>query len=152
MMGAERQEARLDANLRALAEGWTRRPAFLAKYRAADDARYVETLLTNAGLESSEEERAALARSLADGTETRAGALLKVVGDERFVRREEHRAQVLLHFFAYLRRDPDDPPDGNMRGFEHWVKELDRHGGAAGLTDAFANSIEHKEVVARARR
>jgi len=152
MMGADRQEARLDANLRALAEAWTRRPEFVARHRAADDARYVGTLLSNAGLRLDDAERAALVKSLEDGTETRAGALLKVVGDERFVRREEHRAQVLLHFFAYLRRDPDDPPDGNMRGFEHWVKELDSHGGAAGLTAAFADSIEHKEVVARARR
>ncbi|HEX6622527.1 MAG TPA: hypothetical protein VF064_02360, partial [Pyrinomonadaceae bacterium] len=85
----------------------------------------------------------ALVDGLKEGRETRAGVLLKIADDPRLVERESARARVLLHFFAYLRRNPDDPPDTNMNGFNYWVAEVKKHG-ADELANAFAVSLEHR--------
>ena len=69
--------------------------------------------------------------------------------DARLLLREQSRALVLVYFFAYLQRNPDDPPDLNLDGFLHWVKFLEHHG-AADLTTAFSSSIERAKLLERA--
>jgi len=36
----------------------------------------------------------------------------------RLIAREKYRSLLLLHYFGYFRRNPDDPPDGDLRGFQ----------------------------------
>ena len=88
--------------------------------------------------------------ALKDEAEPRAGVLLKIAYDPRLANKEHDRALVLLHFFAYLRRNPDDPPDVNMDGFLHWVGEAKKHD-AAYLTEAFSNSIERQGLSVHSR-
>ena len=35
-----------------------------------------------------------------------------------------HSAFVLVQYFGYLRRNPDDPPDGNFAGYDFWLNKL----------------------------
>jgi hypothetical protein len=142
-IGFEEQDKQVQDNLNSFAAALTLRPEFKQRYDALDDAQYVERLLANAGLSFGEDERAALIDDLKQKRQTRAEVLLKIAGDPRFVEREHDRSFVLLHFFAYLRRNPDDPPDRNMNGFNYWMAEVKKHGGDD-LAKAFSASIERK--------
>ena len=54
-------------------------------------------------------------------------------------------AWVLVHYFAYLRRNPDDPPDNAMNGYEYWLANLKRTHDYAGLSRAFLESMEYQD-------
>ena len=61
----------------------------------------------------------------------------RIESDE--MRRLGNRSFVILHYFGYLRRDPD----GN--GVDGWTKMLDRSGDAARVTEGFINSLEYRQ-------
>jgi hypothetical protein len=151
IMGVDEQDSLAEANLERLGEAWTHRARFASAHGGLSDADYVTHLLRNAHLEVDAAERAALVERLENRSETRADVLVRIATDEQVMRREENRALVLMHFFAYLRRNPDDPPDGNLDGFLHWLREIEKHGNLAMLSEAFANSIERRELVERSR-
>ena len=88
-----------------------------------------------------EENRRALAYDLAGGDEPRRDALLRAADDTRLYAREYDSAYVLTHFFAYLGRDPSDPPDG---GFDFWLHILRRTHDYRSLSRAFLESDEYK--------
>jgi hypothetical protein len=50
-----------------------------------------------------------------------------------------NRCFVILHYFGYLRRDPD------ARGVNSWTDALDRSGDAAQVTEGFINSLEYRQ-------
>ncbi|MCA1635824.1 MAG: hypothetical protein LC802_19575 [Acidobacteria bacterium] len=144
-VGFEEETRQFQEGLRKFTEAMVNGSAFRQKYGGLDDAQYVERLLANAGLAVGAEERDALTGDLKEGRETRTSVLLKIAYDPRLANQERDRALVLLHFFAYLRRNPGDPPDANMDGFLHWVGEAKKHD-AAYLTEAFSNSIERQAL------
>ena len=79
-----------------------------------------------------------IAAELEAGEETRAGALLRVVGDEEFARAERDPSFVLLHYFAFLERDPD------AGGYEAWLRALAADADRQAFTRAFTGSIEYQ--------
>ncbi|HEX8148741.1 MAG TPA: hypothetical protein VF591_16280 [Pyrinomonadaceae bacterium] len=135
-----------EGRLGALARDWERREEFRALFGEPDDARFAARLYENAGVEADAAERAALADALSSRTETRAGALLKVAADPRLEQRERQRALLLLHYFAFLRRSPDDPPDRNLEGFDFWLSNLERNNDPDKIALAFRDSIEYKAM------
>jgi hypothetical protein len=92
-----------------------------------------------------EENRVALAEELATGDESRRVALLRAADDLRFDAREYDAAYVLTHFFAYLGRDPGDPPDQGTSGFDFWLHILERTHDYRSLSRAFLESEEYKQ-------
>jgi hypothetical protein len=142
------EEAQRDfqGRLAALARDWERRAEFRELFGEADDARFAARLYENAGLGADPPERAALAEALSSRAETRAGALLKVAADPRLEERGRHRELLLLHYFAFLRRNPDDPPDHNLEGFDFWLSNLERNGDPDKIALAFRDSIEYKAM------
>ena len=94
-------------------------------------------------------ERASLADGLASGRRTRAGVLLKIANDPRFVEKERHRSFLLLHYFGYLRRDPGDPPEHGLDGFNFWLAVLERTGDERAIASAFLDSEEYKHYGGR---
>jgi hypothetical protein len=141
--GAEEAEQKqtLEANLRAAAEAVNTRVD--AANGRLEDAQYVARLLSNAGLGEDASLRETLTAALASNEETRAGVLLRVAADTRFAEREQNRSLVLLHYFGYFRRDPGDPPDRDMTGFDFWLKDLERNRDPGKLPLAFKDSIEY---------
>ncbi|HEX8501557.1 MAG TPA: SBBP repeat-containing protein [Pyrinomonadaceae bacterium] len=138
---------KLDANKNAFAEAWTRRADFRALFDAKNDAEYVDALFANAGVQPSQGERAALVSGLAAGTETRATVLRKVVESPALARKESNRAFVLMQYFGYLQRSPNDPPDGDFKGYDFWLGKLEEFGGnyiAAEMVKAFLSSGEYR--------
>jgi hypothetical protein len=91
-----------------------------------------------------EENRVALAWELAAGDESRRVALLRAADDLRSDAREYDAAYVLTHFFAYLGRDPGDPPDHGTGGFDFWLHILERTHDYRSLSRAFLESDEYK--------
>ena len=137
----DEQQPRLEANLGSLTERWVDRPKFAERYRSVTNERYVDALSANARLTLAPAERAALVEGL-ERAMTRAQVLLAIVKNQEFARREEKRSLVLLHYFGYLRRNPEDPPDGNLNGFQFWLGEIES-GDIDRLPRAFMSSIEY---------
>jgi hypothetical protein len=90
------------------------------------------------------ENRVALAWELSAGDESRREALLRASDDPRSDAREYDTAYVLTHFFAYLGRDPGDPPDQGTSGFDFWLHILERTHDYRSLSRAFLESDEYK--------
>lgn len=149
---AEGWERRLEENKRSFAEGWVERPAFLSAHGGEGGSLYVDSLSANAGLSRGADERGALARSLDAGAETRASVMRKMVDDPTLARAEFDTAFVLAHFFAYLRRNPDDPPDRDTGGLHFWVNELKRSGDYGSVSRAFLESSEYQSKVYGSRK
>jgi uncharacterized protein (TIGR03118 family) len=81
------------------------------------------------------------------GIITRAQALRLVAESERFRTNEFSRAFVLMEYFGYLRRNPDDLPDTNLSGFNFWLGKLNQFDGSfirAELVKAFLISSEYR--------
>ena len=142
----EEAQRDFDGRLAALARDWERRAEFREPFGETDDALFAARLYENAGVEADAAESAALASAISSRTETRAGALLKVAADPRLERRGRQRAVLLLHYFAFLRRNPDDPPDHNLEGFDFWLSNLERTNDPDKLALAFRDSIEYKAM------
>jgi hypothetical protein len=133
------------ANLRELALDSLGRPPFASSLAGLDDAQFVDRLMSNAGLKLKTDERDALVEGLTSRRESRAGALLRIAGDPDFIEKEKDRSLVLLHYFAYLRRNPGEPPDKDLSGFNFWVQDLAQEHNPDKLAIAFRNSIEYRQ-------
>ncbi len=135
-------EAVLEANKQAYFDEFAARAQFAAVYGALTNEQYVDALNANTGGALTTAERAALVAALNGATITRAQALRSVVEDATFAASEFNRAFVLMQYFGYLRRDPDEP------GFQFWLTKLNQFNGdfrAAEMVKAFISSIEYRQ-------
>jgi Domain of unknown function (DUF4394)/CHRD domain/Calx-beta domain/Domain of unknown function (DUF4214) len=88
-----------------------------------------------------------IVRSLDAGIITRAQALRLVAESDYFRISEFNRAFVMMEYFGYLRRNPDDPPDNNLAGFSFWLTKLNQFNGNfvnADMVKAFIKSTEYR--------
>ncbi len=72
------------------------------------------------------------ATASATGSALKVIAFLKSVADAADYRaRETNRAFVLMPYFGYLRRNPNDPPDlgQDFQGYNFWLNKLNGFGG-----------------------
>jgi hypothetical protein len=138
------EQRKLETNLGEFAQTWVERPKFKALYKSATNEEFVNGLIKNAGIAPEAAARAALVEQLQTGATTRAQVLLSLVNNREFIAREENRSLVLLHYFGYLHRNPDDPPDNNLNGYNFWVREVEISGDPSRLTRGFMASGENK--------
>ncbi|HEX8476428.1 MAG TPA: S8 family serine peptidase [Pyrinomonadaceae bacterium] len=142
-------EAKLEENTRAFLDAWVNRAEFTTRYPASLTAdEYVNRLFANAGFTPDAAERAELVNGLNGGTETRATVLRKVAENAVFSRQESNRAFVLMQYFGYLRRNPDDAPDNNLNGYNFWLNKLNEFGGdfvRAEMVRSFLISGEYRQ-------
>jgi hypothetical protein len=139
------QRAELEENISQLAE----HPKFQERLKPMSNEGFVNAVAANARLSLSPTERLALIDKLKSGVITRAQLLLTIVNHPEFIESEQNRSLVLLHYFGYLHRNPDDPPDRNMDGLNFWIEEVEKSGEIDRLTRAFMASIEHREKTRR---
>jgi hypothetical protein len=92
----------------------------------------------------SAEERERLTRPPDSGLVSADEVLERFVEDAGFRAREYDTAYVLVHFFGYLGRDPDDPPDRDLGGLHFWRDHLAHTRDYRSLSRAFMESIEYK--------
>ena len=70
-----------------------------------------------------------------------------VAEHQNLAKAELNRAFVLMQFFGYLRRNPDDAPDTDYTGYDFWLAKLNQFNGdyiAAEMVKAFINSTEYR--------
>jgi hypothetical protein len=147
IVGAPGWQEQLEYNKRAFIDSWIERSEFKASYGAKTNAQYVDALFANAGITPEPSERDALVSGLAVGTETRATVLRKVAENQVLKLNESNRAFVLMQYFGYLRRNPDDAPDNNLAGFNFWLNKLNQFQGdfrRAEMVKAFIKSSEYR--------
>jgi hypothetical protein len=140
------EQTKLEDNLSQFAERWVENAKFRTLYKSTTNERLVDELTANARLTLAPAERAAFIDKLNSGTLTRGQVLLAVVKNPDFAEREAKRSLVLLHYFGYLHRNPDDPPDKNLDGFNYWLREVEVSGETGRLSRAFMASGEFQEI------
>jgi hypothetical protein len=125
------------------------RPAFFAQFPAyIAPEQYVDQLNANTGNSLTSQERDALVNGMKNGTEVRASVLRKVAENSAFARQESNRAFVLIQYFGYLRRNPNDAPDTNFAGYNFWLSKLNQFNGdfiAAEMVKAFISASEYRQ-------
>jgi hypothetical protein len=88
-----------------------------------------------------------LVDALNQGIINRAEALRLMVEDADLRAKELNRAFVLMEYFGYLRRNPDDPPDNNLNGYNFWLAKLNQFNGNfvnAEMVKSFLKSTEYR--------
>jgi len=151
IVGQGNWQAQLNANRVAYTLEFVQRPAFVAAYPTTlTPAQFVDQLNSNAGNPLSTAERDALVTELSANytTDGRAAALRRVVEDADFVASELNKAFVLMQYFGYLRRNPNDPPDADFSGYNFWLAKLNSFNGdfrAAEMVKAFISSTEYRQ-------
>ena len=149
--GAWREQ--LAANKEAYSLEFVRRARFLAAFPASMTAEeFVGKLDQNAGGVLTADERAQLVASLGatPADPARRAAVLRAVAEHETLKaREFNRAFVLMQYFGYLRRNPDEAPEPglNYAGWRFWLDKLNEFGGdyrRAEMVKAFLNSDEYR--------
>jgi hypothetical protein len=82
-----------------------------------------------------------------DSVAARARALRRVAENETFSQRELNPAFVLMQYFGYLQRNPNEAPDTNLDGYNFWLHKLDEFGGdfrRAEMVKSFLVSAEYR--------
>jgi predicted outer membrane repeat protein len=145
-------EAQLEANKNAYAREFVVRQRFLNEYPLTmTPAQFVDKLNLNAGGVLSQTERDQLIAALSipgDITFARAMVLRKIAEDADLRQQETNRAFVLMQYYGYMRRNPDDPQDTDFRGWEFWLNKLNQFNGnfiQAEMVKAFISSIEYRQ-------
>ena len=143
-VGFQDDQSKVKNNLQRFADDWIERPNFRVLYKDLSSEGYVDRMISNAGISLPPAERALIIDKLNKSELTRAAVLLEIVNNPAFIAKEEARSLVLLHYFGYLRRNPDDPPDNDLNGFNYWVREVEVSGDSGRLTKAFMASGENR--------
>jgi len=147
VVGQAGWELKLEDNKRRVAEDWVASAEFQQRFGSLSNAQFVDALFQNAGVLVTDDVRSALVQGLDNGTETRATVLRKVADNAELRRKEQNPAFVLMQYFGYLHRNPDEGPDTNMDGFNFWLKKLDDNGGdfhKAEMVRAFIEASEYR--------
>jgi len=121
-------------------------------------AQFVDRLNSNAGSPGltgvlSASERATVIALFGSATDTsnitaRAQALRQVAENQNLQTAEFNRAFVLMQFFGYLRRNPNESPDPDYTGYDFWLSKLNQFNGnfvAAEMVKAFITSSEYRQ-------
>ena len=151
VVGVGDWRAQLEANKNAFVLDLVSRTRFAARYPATmSPAQFVDALNANAGGVLSQAERDQLVAELSAAGNTpqaRANVLRRVAEDQELVQREFSPAFVLMQYFGYMRRNPDDPQDTDFRGWQFWLDKLNTFNGdwrAAQMVASFISSDEYR--------
>ena len=153
IVGVGNWQAQLETNKDAYALAFVQRQRFTDAFPSTlSPAQFVDRLDANAGGVLDATERANLTGELAANNTNagRASVLRKVAEDSDLDAREKSRAFVLMQYYGYLQRNPDDVPQSNLNfdGWNFWLSKLDQFGGdfvRAEMVKAFLDSTEYRQ-------
>ncbi len=146
-------QQQLEDNKQAFLAEFVQRSRFTTAYPLSmTAAQFVDTLNTNAATAGvkplSQSERDQLVNDLSTNVKTRAQVLRAVAEDPDLNSAEFNRAFVLMQYFGYLRRNPNDPQDTDYTGYDFWLTKLNQFNGnfvAAEMVKAFIVSGEYRQ-------
>ncbi|MBV9924143.1 MAG: DUF4214 domain-containing protein [Acidobacteria bacterium] len=147
-VGIGNWEQQLEANKQTYMAEFVQRQRFLSAFPdSLTAAQFVDKLNQNAGGVLTQAERDQLVSDLSTNAKTRAQVLRAVAENNALQQNEVRRAFVLMQYYGYLRRNPDDTPDTDFAGWRFWLGKLDQHNGnfvEAEMVKAFLDSIEYR--------
>jgi hypothetical protein len=142
-------QQQLENNKQAFTAEFVQRSRFTTAFpNTMTPAQFVDTLNANAGNPLSPAERNQLVNDLATNAKTRAQVLRAVAEDPDLNSAEFNRAFVLMQYFGYLRRNPNDAPDTDYTGYDFWLTKLNQFNGNfqnAEMVKAFISSLEYRQ-------
>jgi glucose/arabinose dehydrogenase len=154
IVGQTGWEQQLDGNKVAFGLDFVSRSRFVAAYPTTlTPAQFVDALYLNSGVTPSATERTSVigefggAGTSAD-TAARSRALSRVAENETLKQQETNKAFVLMQYFGYLRRNPNDAPDADYSGYDFWLTKLNEFNGNfvnAEMVKAFIISGEYRQ-------
>ena len=152
VVGAAGWQQALENNKQAYALAFVGRPEFQTAFPGTmTAAQFVDTLDANAGRVLSSTETANLVGMLG-GTPSdpakRALVVRSVAENSNLQQREFNKAFVLMQYFGYLKRNPDEGNDTDFAGYDFWLNKLNQFGGNfvnAEMVKAFLSSIEYSQ-------
>jgi hypothetical protein len=128
IVGQGNWQAQLDANKQAYLQDFVTRSEFTSQASFAQGvaaATYVDALFANTGATPTAAERNAAISAYGSGdTAGRAAALKSVVESGSAFNKLYNDSFVLMEYFGYLRRNPDETPDANFNGYDFWLAKL----------------------------
>jgi len=114
--------AEVEAKRNAFTTNWLSRGDFASSYpMSLTPSEYVNKLLQTAGVTVANRDQ--LIAGLANGTETRASVLRKIVESSEVYAKEYDPAFVAMQYYGYLRRAPEEA------GYQAWLRYLQGHPG-----------------------
>ncbi len=138
----------LESNTVDFINRFVNRAEFLANFPATmTAAQYVDKLNSQVGNVLSSTDRNNFVNGLGNGQETRATVLRKIAENQTFTAAEFRQAFVLMQYYGYLRRNPDDLPDTDFSGFDFWLNKMNQFNGdyrSAEMVKAFITSSEYR--------
>jgi uncharacterized repeat protein (TIGR01451 family) len=149
IVGQGNWQQKLDDNKNAFMNEFVQRSRFTTAFPTSlTAAQFVDNLNTNAGNPLTTSERNQLVSDLATNAKTRAQVLRAIVDNQAFANLEFNRAFVLMEYFGYLRRNPNDAPDTDYTGYDFWLTKLNQFNGNyinAEMVKAFLSSVEYRQ-------
>jgi hypothetical protein len=145
----------MDNNKQVYANAFVQRPQFTNAFPTSmSPGTFVDTLFTNAGVTPASADRSAAIAEFGTATTTtdtaaRARALRRVAENSTLAQQEFNRAFVLMQYFGYLRRNPNDAPEATLdfSGYNFWLNKLNSFNGnfiQAEMVKGFLSSSEYR--------
>lgn len=138
----------LETNKQLFVEEFVTRTQFTTTFPdSLTPSQFVDQLNSNAGNLLSQAARAQLIAELTGGQLTRGQVLRMIAEDPALSSAEFNRAFVLMQYFGYLRRNPDEAPDSDYTGYDFWLTKLNEFNGdfvEAEMVKAFISSFEYR--------
>jgi CSLREA domain-containing protein len=149
VVGQTGWEQQLESNKQAFVTEFVQRSRFTTTFPSTMTAgQFVDALNANAGSPLSQSERDQLVSDLSSNAKTRGQVLRAVAEHPNLAAAESNRAFVLMQFFGYLRRNPNDPQDTDYTGYDFWLTKLNQFNGNfinAEMVKAFITSSEYRQ-------
>ncbi len=147
-------EQLLENNKQNFFSSFVQRSRFTSAYPTSlTPDQFVDQLFLNASVTPSAPDRATAINEFGGAGNTgdvaaRARALRRIAQNSTLAAQEFNHAFVLMQYFGYLRRNPNDLPDVNFDGYNFWLTKLNQFNGdfrAAEMVKAFIVSIEYRQ-------
>ncbi len=153
VVGQSGWQAMLESNKQDFIGQFVQRSRFASAYPSSmTPSQFVDKLNQNAGGVLSSSERATAIGLFGGANDTsstaaRAQALRQGAENQNLYNAEFNRAFVLVQYFGYLRRNPNEGQDADYSGYEFWLNKLNAFNGNfvnAEMVKAFVTSSEYR--------
>ena len=147
-------QQQLETNKQNFMLEFVQRPRFVTAYPTIlMPIQFVDALFTTAGVTPTLDERLSLMSEFGGAVNStdinaRARVLRRVAENPALGQQEFNRAFVLMQYFGYLRRNPNEGPDTDYSGYMFWLNKLNSFNGdyqKAEMVKAFINSDEYRK-------
>ena len=153
IVGQGNWQAQLAANKQAFTVEFVQRQRFMTAFPLGmSPTEFVNQMFDNAGMPHSGSDYAKAINEFGSNTfdlNARARALRDVAEAALMKQQEFNPAFVLMQYFGYLRRNPNDPPEPTLdySGYNFWLNKLNQFNGnyiAADMVKSFIVSGEYR--------